>query len=138
MLDEDSRYLTTFTEGTNLYRFKRLPFGLSCSASVFVRQLQGALAPLFKNKWVKSYLDDVIVSAPTYDTLLQRLNQVFEHLETAGIKLNLSKCQIGLREVKFLGHVVNAEGNRPDPVNVEAVEKMKPLSKVWQVFTEST
>ncbi len=48
MLDEESRDLTTFTEGTNLCRFKRLPFGLSCSASVFVRQLQGALAPLFK------------------------------------------------------------------------------------------
>ncbi len=47
---EESRDLTTFTEGTNLYRFKMLPFGLSCSASVFVRQLQGALAPLFKNK----------------------------------------------------------------------------------------
>ncbi len=64
MLDEESRDLTTFTEGTNLYRFKRQPFGLSCSASVFVRQLQGALTPLFKNKWVKSYLDDVIVSGP--------------------------------------------------------------------------
>ncbi len=32
MLDEESRDLTTFTEGINLYRFKRLPFGLSCSA----------------------------------------------------------------------------------------------------------
>ncbi len=48
MLDESSRDLTTFSEGINLYRFKRLPFGLSCSASIFVRQLQGALAPLLK------------------------------------------------------------------------------------------
>ncbi len=44
MLDEESRDLTTFSEGINLYRFKCLPFGLSCSASIFVRQLQGALA----------------------------------------------------------------------------------------------
>ncbi len=36
MLDESSRDLTTFSEGINLYRFKRLPFGLSCSASIFV------------------------------------------------------------------------------------------------------
>ncbi len=40
MPDEESRDLTTFREGTTLYRFERLPFGLSCSASVFVRQLQ--------------------------------------------------------------------------------------------------
>ncbi len=46
LLDEASRDLTTFSEGINLYRFKRLLFGLSCSASIFVRQLQGVLAPL--------------------------------------------------------------------------------------------
>ncbi len=41
LLNEASRDLTIFSEGVNLYRFKRLPFGLSCSASIFVRQLQG-------------------------------------------------------------------------------------------------
>ncbi len=46
LLDEATRDLTTLSEGINLYRFKRLPFGLSCSMSIFVRQLQGALAPL--------------------------------------------------------------------------------------------
>ncbi len=30
MLDEESRDLTTFSEGISLYRFKRLPFGFSC------------------------------------------------------------------------------------------------------------
>ncbi len=45
LLDEESRDLTTFSEWINLYRFKRLPFGLSCSASIFVRQLQAAVAP---------------------------------------------------------------------------------------------
>ncbi len=45
LLDEESRDLATFTEEINLYRFKRLLFGLSCSASIFVRQLQAAMAP---------------------------------------------------------------------------------------------
>ncbi len=35
MLDEESRNLTTFSEGISLYIFKRLPFGLSCSPSIF-------------------------------------------------------------------------------------------------------
>ncbi len=54
MLDEESRDLTTFSEGISLYRFKRLPFGLSCSASIFVRQLQGVLAPILKQSMGKS------------------------------------------------------------------------------------
>ncbi len=61
LLDEASRDLTTFSEGINLYHFKRLPFGLSCSAAIFERQLQGALAPLLRQGWVKSYLDDIIL-----------------------------------------------------------------------------
>ncbi len=43
-----------------------------------------------------------------------------------GIKLNLSKCLIGQREVKFFGHIVSEEGLRPDPGNVEAIVNMKP------------
>ncbi len=66
LLDEESRDLTTFSEGTNFYRFKRLPFGLSCSASIFVRQIQAAMAPLLKQEWLKSYLDDIIVSPPSF------------------------------------------------------------------------
>ncbi len=69
LLDEESRDLTTFTEGIKLYRFKRLPIGLSCSASIFVRQLQAAMAPLLKQGWIKSYLDDIIVSAPSFQQL---------------------------------------------------------------------
>ncbi len=47
-----------------------------------------------------------------------------------GIKLNLSKCSIGQREVKFLGRIVSEEGFRPDPGNVEAIVNMKPPTNV--------
>ncbi len=50
-----------------------------------------------------------------------------------GIKLNLSKCSIGQREVKFLGQIVNEEGYKPDPSKVEAVSKMKPPTNVKEV-----
>ncbi len=47
-----------------------------------------------------------------------------------GIKLNLSKCHIGQREVKFLGHIVSDERFRPHPGNVEAIVNMKPPTNV--------
>ena len=115
-LDQASRDLTTFSDGISLYRFRRLPFGLSCSPAIFARQMNQALAPLLKDNWVKNYLDDLIVSAANYETLLERLNKLFTHLKSVGIRLNLSKCNIGQRQVKFLGHIVSKEGYRPDPV----------------------
>ncbi len=64
---------------------------------------------------MKSYLDDIIVSAPSFQQLLQRLGEVFTHMGTMGIKLNISKCHIGETEIKFMGHIVSKEGFRPDP-----------------------
>ncbi len=55
---------------------------------------------------------------------------MFQHMGEVGIKLNLSKCSIGQREVKFLGHIVSEEGFRPDPGNVEAIVNMKPPTNV--------
>ncbi len=133
LLDEESRDITTFTEGINLYRFKRLPFGLSCSASVFIQQLNTALAPLLKSPWIKTYLDDVISSTPTYEVLTQRLDIVFQHMTEKGIKLNLSKCHIGHKEIKFLGHVVSQKGYGPDPSNIEAINNMKALQNIKEV-----
>ena len=39
LLDEEIRDLTTYSDGISLYIFKSLPFGLSCSAAGFFRQL---------------------------------------------------------------------------------------------------
>ncbi len=47
-----------------------------------------------------------------------------------GIKLKLSKCHIGKREVKFLVHIVSEEGFRPDQGNVEAIVDIKPPTNV--------
>jgi len=126
MLHENSRDLTAFSDGVSLYRFRRLPFGLSCSPAIFSRQMATMLAPLMKEGWVRNYLDDVILWGPDYSTMLERLNRVFSCLEQGGVKLNLTKCTFGEAETKFLGHRVSQAGSRPDPANIEAVKNMKP------------
>ncbi len=126
MLDEESRDLTTFIDGVTLYRFKGLPFGLNCSPAIFSRRMASLLAPLLRKGWMKNYLDDLIIFAPTFQELLTRLRELFTLLTSNGVKLNLSKCTFGLKEVTFLRHRISAEGSKPDPKNIEAVMKMKP------------
>ena len=71
-LDNESRDITSFSDGRNLYRFKRLPFGLNVAPAIFTRVMQEVLRPLLKLGFVKNYLDDVIVFAPDFNTLLER------------------------------------------------------------------
>lgn len=132
-LDQESRDLTTFSDGIALYRFKRLPFGLSCSPAIFSRRMASVLSPLLQEGWIKNYLDDLILWAPDFPKLLDRLGKLFQVLTNNGVKLNLSKCTFGLKEVAFLGHKISAEGSKPDPKNVEAVQKMKAPTTVKEV-----
>ncbi len=133
ILDEDSRDLKTFSDGVTLYRFRRLHFGLKCSPAIFSRRMASLLTPLLRKGWVKNYLDDLIIFAPTFQELLVRLKELLSLLTSSGEKLNLSKCTFGLKEVTFPGHRISAEGSQPDPKNIEAVMKMKAPTNVREV-----
>ncbi len=78
LLNENSRDVTTFSDGKSLYRFRRLPFGLSCSPAIFSRQMGSILAPLLKEGWVRNYLDDVILWAPDFPTMLNRIRKTLQ------------------------------------------------------------
>ncbi len=94
LLDEDSRELTPFSDGVTLYRFMRLPFGLSCSPAIFTRHMAALLSPFLKEGWIKNYLDDPIIWAPDFSSLTQRLKKTFTLHKENGVKLNLSKCEM--------------------------------------------
>ena len=51
----------------------------------------------------------------------QRLDEVFTCMKQAGLKCKPSKCEILTDSVKYLGHLVEKHGVRPDPEAVEAV-----------------
>ena len=52
------------------------------------------------------YLNDVIVISPDFTSHLQRLEDVFEWLQDAGLKLNPIRCELLQDEVHYLGYVV--------------------------------
>ncbi len=76
-------------------------------------------------------MHDVILWAPDFHTKLRGWTPFSS--ASPGVELNLSKCAFGQRQVKFLGHIVSAEGCKPDPSNVEAIRDMKVPTKVKEV-----
>ena len=126
LLDHESRDVTTFSDGKNLYRFKRLPFGLSVAPAIFTRVMQEVLRPLLKLGFIKNYLDDVIIYGPDIETLLYRLDLVFTRMAEKGLKLNVAKCNFCKRKIKFLGHYVSRNGIEVNPKSIEGIVKMNP------------
>ncbi|XP_022040055.1 uncharacterized protein LOC110942588 [Helianthus annuus] len=54
------------------------------------------------------------------------LREILEVLRKEKLYAKFSKCAFWLREVQFLGHVINADGILVDPSKVEAVMKWVP------------
>ncbi len=45
-------------------------------------------------------------------------------LDKAGVRLKLSKCVFGVREISILGHIVNQEGLQPSAGHVAAIRAL--------------
>jgi hypothetical protein len=79
------------------------------------------------------YLDDVIVFGRDFKEHMERVTQVLERIEAARLKLKPEKCQLLQEEVTFLGHVVSADGIRPNPDNVTKILEMPIPTKAKEV-----
>ncbi|KAI3374166.1 hypothetical protein L3Q82_006026 [Scortum barcoo] len=130
-MDPQDREKTAFSTPLGLFEFEHMPFGLFNAPATFQRLMQQCLNGQVTESLLV-YLDDIIVYSPDFSSHLQCLDEVFQRLWRHGLKLWLDKCKLLQRDVKFLGHVVDPRGIRPDPDKVSAVLDCPALSTVKQ------
>jgi transposase InsO family protein len=119
-MDLASKLKTAFSTRYGHYHWNVLPFGLTNGVAGYQRRVNFVLAK-YLDKFVLVYLDDVLIFSETLEEHTEHVTAVLETLSEAGMILNLDKCQFFVMEVKFLGHIVSAEGIRPDPENIAKV-----------------
>lgn len=117
-LDEQSSYLTTIATPFGRYRYLRLPFGISSAPEVFHRTTTETFMDI---PGVYVYVDDILVAGATEKEHDARLSQVLQRCREINLKLNLSKCQFKMQELRYLGHILSTDGIKPDPTKVEAI-----------------
>ena len=107
-----------------------MPYGLCNAPALSERLMERVLAGL-QSKICLVYIDDIIVHGSTVDELASRLQQVFDRLRNAGLKLKPCKCHLIKRSVEFLGHVVTENGI------TTCTEKVKRLQS-WPILASVT
>jgi hypothetical protein len=68
--------------------------------------------------------DDVIIAAADdveYDTALR---EVFDRARRFNVRFNKDKLRIKLPSVRYLGHALSADGVKPDPDKIRAINDM--------------
>ncbi|GBN46208.1 Transposon Tf2-6 polyprotein, partial [Araneus ventricosus] len=127
-LDVKSSELCTFSTPFGCYKFLRLPMGISCAPEIFQKRNQENFGDI---QGVLIYFDDLLIAANSIKEHDEILAKVVQRAKSLNIKFNKNKVQFRVPEVKYLGHVFNVAGMRPDPERVKAVVELKePKNKL--------
>jgi len=120
-MDPADKEKTAFITSFGIYQFNVMPFGLTNAPATFQRLMDSLFSKLV-GKSVVVYLDDLNIYSKTFDEHLGHIQEVFNILSEAGLKLKPQKCSFAHKKLKFLGYVVGEHGVSTDPEKVEVVK----------------
>ncbi|GFX12564.1 retrovirus-related Pol polyprotein from transposon 297 [Trichonephila clavipes] len=130
---------TAFITRNGTFAFLRMPFGLSGAAPNFQRAIDIILQPVI-GRFVSVYMDDVIITSPSFKDHLDHLTRVFTLLRDAGLTLNKEKCHFARDKLKYLGLIISKEGIETDNKKIRAITEMKPPknNREFNLFTDAS
>ena len=131
-MEPNSKKYTGFSTPDGHFQYRRMPFGLKNAPARFQRMMNNAPQGLI-GKHCFVYLDDIIIFGTTIEEHNRNLAIVFQRLRETELKLQPDKCEYLKPELEYLGHLITAEGIRPNPSKLEAVKNFKMPGNVTEV-----
>lgn len=129
-LDSESAKLTTFITPFGRYSFRRLPFGITSAPEIFQRVMFELLKDL---DGVTVYMDDILIFGKSKSEHDERLKNVLSRIEASGLKLNKSKCKIGVTNIDFLGHHFSSNGVGTSADKLAAITALEAPKNVTEL-----
>ncbi|XP_055633638.1 uncharacterized protein K02A2.6-like [Toxorhynchites rutilus septentrionalis] len=129
-VEEDSQKYLTINTHRGLFKYNRLPPGIKSAPGAFQRIIDSMVAGI---PGVKPYLDDIMIAGRTKEKHDRSLHEVLERIKTYGFHLRIEKCRFGLSQIKFLGHIIDKGGLRPDSAKTTAISQMPAPMNVSQL-----
>ena len=129
--DKTTREVLSVVTTSHQYLMNRMPFGAKNASAKFLQLITKALGTI---KGVLYYCDDILlITGPDWHMHLELLNLVMKKLSDAGLTLSPAKCQFGLSELTFVGHLICQEGISPSPEKLDVIHSFPRPSKVKEV-----
>jgi hypothetical protein len=117
-LDEASKPYLTINTHKGLYRYARMPFGISTAPSIFQRAIEQVLQRV---PGVQVYFDDILVTGKNDEEHMKTLEIVLQRLEKFGLRIRADKCKFLQPSVEYLGHVIDKHGLHKADAKVNAI-----------------
>lgn len=117
-LSDDDRAKTVFVTPDAKYQYRRLPMGFSDAPYYFQNVINELLGHLQYICCV-GYFGNIVIMGSTWEGFLENIRKVLLRCREFDLRARTLKCKAGVKQIKFLGHIVDANGIRPNPSKVD-------------------
>jgi len=123
---------TAFRSRYGHYEYVVMPFGVTNAPAIFMDYMNRIFQP-YLDQFVVVFIDDILIYSERREEHAEHLRVVLGIFREHQLYGKLSKCEFWLEEVKFLGHVISAQGIAVDPTKIETVVKWERPQTVSEV-----
>ena len=126
-LSEQSKPKTAFHTPYGHFQLAYAGFGLSSSPGNWFRIISDLQSGLIRKdpemgRRLSVYFDDVCLTSWDFDDLCRQLTFVLQAFIQTGLKINLGKCLIAKKHLRWLGMNISPEGIRPDDSHLKILQ----------------
>jgi hypothetical protein len=122
----DSKECVTINTHRGLYRYNRLPYGVSSAPGIFQRTIEGLLNGI---PFTGALLDNILISG----AFTEPRGSYEIQLSEAGLRLKRSKCRFMQPVLDYLGFQISAQGIYPVEAKVQAVKEAPVPSNISEL-----
>ena len=119
-LDPSTKQVATFSTPWGNYRPQRLVFGAKSSQDVFDEAMFRVFGDIHH---CMNQRDDILLGGRDKTEHREVLKTILKRARDHGITFNREKCQFGMEQIEFFGHVFSKDGLKPSPDKVRAVKE---------------
>jgi hypothetical protein len=111
---------TTFKCDFKHFEFLVMPFGLTNAPTTF----QSCMNHIFRGqlrKYLMVFFNDILIYNRTWVEHLAHLEEVLDIMQARSLYTKESKCEFGMRELLYLGHIISEQGVQVHQEKIRAI-----------------
>ena len=116
------------------YLYKRRPMGLNISPPIWQTYINTILNCLVSRKYCEAITDDLLLSIPSKQSHMRKLEDLLKALLKNGLKISPKKCQLFRKELQYMGNIIFIQEKRVCVRllhrRLEAIQKLRPAKTV--------